>query len=297
MNQNFGEFNPKTESWLSYSGRLKEFIIASGYDLTKEKRRIVAVLLSSIGPDTYNLLQNLCEPENPKHFNRHDKLQPSNKTVKYTTALVMSPSLVLTHSFPAPPTTPATFLLPFLYLHSISFPLPPSPLPPSPHSSPLPAAHTLGYLHSPSSHPHPFCLPTLPSFILKLFIQFLLYQPSYSSKSLLLSTRPLHLYPLCLNSSSHPTLCTSTTPTNPHPPFSALSTNSTNLSPVIPPTFTILNFNFSSPSSIRLSSLSQILFPSCPATFSSMSNYTIPLSPAHLIGPTCLYTTLLPLLL
>ena len=57
----FGEFCEKNEDWLSYTERLQQYFEANG--TKKERQR--AVLLSVVGPATYQLIRNLIAPEKP----------------------------------------------------------------------------------------------------------------------------------------------------------------------------------------------------------------------------------------
>ena len=56
-----GEFDASKEDWTSYTERLQQYFAAN--DIPEEKQR--AVLLSSCGPQTYNLLKSVLAPEKP----------------------------------------------------------------------------------------------------------------------------------------------------------------------------------------------------------------------------------------
>jgi len=58
---NVGEFNPDREDWVSYTKRLVQYFAANGISEEEgDKRR--AILLSSCGAATYQLIQNLVAP-------------------------------------------------------------------------------------------------------------------------------------------------------------------------------------------------------------------------------------------
>ena len=58
-----GEFNSDQEDWVSYTERLVQYFVANGISEEGDKRR--AILLSSCGPTTYQLLRNLVAPGKP----------------------------------------------------------------------------------------------------------------------------------------------------------------------------------------------------------------------------------------
>ena len=58
-----GEFNPAREDWVSYSERLIQYFVANGISEDGPTRQ--AILLSSCGADTYQLICNLVAPKKP----------------------------------------------------------------------------------------------------------------------------------------------------------------------------------------------------------------------------------------
>ena len=58
-----GEFNSDQEDWVSYTERLVQYFVANDISEEGDKRR--AILLSSCGPTTYQLLRNLVAPGKP----------------------------------------------------------------------------------------------------------------------------------------------------------------------------------------------------------------------------------------
>ena len=58
-----GEFNPEREDWISYTERVIQYFIANGIREEGDTRR--AILLSSCGAQTYQLIRNLVAPEKP----------------------------------------------------------------------------------------------------------------------------------------------------------------------------------------------------------------------------------------
>ena len=73
-----GEFNPDHEDWVSYTERLTQYFIANGIEAEGDKRR--AILLSSCGAPTYQLIRNLVAPGNPtdKTFSQIVTLVPDH---------------------------------------------------------------------------------------------------------------------------------------------------------------------------------------------------------------------------
>ena len=55
-------FEPSKMQWASYSERIEEYLVANSVDNPRKK---VAILLSSIGDATYELLGDLCAPDKP----------------------------------------------------------------------------------------------------------------------------------------------------------------------------------------------------------------------------------------
>ena len=55
-------FEPSKMQWTSYAERIEEFLVANSVDNARKK---VAILLSSIGDATYELLGDLCAPDKP----------------------------------------------------------------------------------------------------------------------------------------------------------------------------------------------------------------------------------------
>ena len=58
-----GEFNSEREDWISYTERLVQYFVANGINEEGDTRR--AVLLSSCGAHTYQLIRNLVAPGKP----------------------------------------------------------------------------------------------------------------------------------------------------------------------------------------------------------------------------------------
>ena len=59
----FAEFNTDQEDWVSYTERLEQYFVTNGISKEEDKRR--AILLSSCGPTTYQLIRNLADPGKP----------------------------------------------------------------------------------------------------------------------------------------------------------------------------------------------------------------------------------------
>ena len=59
----FAEFDPTLEDWNSYSERFEFFLEAGGI---QDPAIQLSTFLSSVGPSTYKLIQNLCCPKPPK---------------------------------------------------------------------------------------------------------------------------------------------------------------------------------------------------------------------------------------
>ena len=57
-----GSFDPTTNQWVSYIEQMAEFFLANDI---KEDRKKVAVLISTVGSKTYELLKDLCSPDKP----------------------------------------------------------------------------------------------------------------------------------------------------------------------------------------------------------------------------------------
>ena len=81
-----GEFNSDQEDWVSYTERLVQYFVANDISEEGDKRR--AILLSSCGPTTYQLLRNLVAPGKPtdKSFTQivelvRDHHQPRPSTI------------------------------------------------------------------------------------------------------------------------------------------------------------------------------------------------------------------------
>ena len=62
-----GEFNSTREDWVSYTERLVQYFVANGIAEEGDKRR--AILLSSCGAATYQLICNLVAPDKPTDKN------------------------------------------------------------------------------------------------------------------------------------------------------------------------------------------------------------------------------------
>ena len=80
-----GPFDQATMQWSSYAERMEEYLLANSVD---EDRKKVAILLSTVGNATYDLLRDLCAPEEPntKSFEElikllKEHLQPTPTTV------------------------------------------------------------------------------------------------------------------------------------------------------------------------------------------------------------------------
>ena len=58
-----GEFNSDQEDWVSYTERLTQYFIANG--IAEEGDKCRAILLSSCGAPTYQLIRNLVAPGKP----------------------------------------------------------------------------------------------------------------------------------------------------------------------------------------------------------------------------------------
>ena len=69
---NIGAFDEKSEKFSDYADRFEAYVAANDIDIEKK----VNVFLAVIGPDSYKLLKNLCDPENPntKTFTRLSQL-------------------------------------------------------------------------------------------------------------------------------------------------------------------------------------------------------------------------------
>ena len=57
-----GPFVPQSMQWTSYAERMEEYLLANGVE---DNRKKVAVLLSTVGDATYDLLRDLCSPDKP----------------------------------------------------------------------------------------------------------------------------------------------------------------------------------------------------------------------------------------
>ena len=57
-----GPFDQGTTQWSSYAERMEEYLLANG---VTEERKKVAILLSTIGSQTYDLLKDLYTPDKP----------------------------------------------------------------------------------------------------------------------------------------------------------------------------------------------------------------------------------------
>ena len=55
-----GPFDQGTTQWSSYAERMEEYLLANG---VTEERKKVAILLSTIGSQTYDLLKDLYTPD------------------------------------------------------------------------------------------------------------------------------------------------------------------------------------------------------------------------------------------
>jgi len=81
-----GEFNADREDWVSYTERLIQYFVANGISEEGDTRR--AILLSSCGASTYQLIRNLVVPGKPtdKTFSQivslvQDHHQPRSSTI------------------------------------------------------------------------------------------------------------------------------------------------------------------------------------------------------------------------
>ena len=61
---NVGEFNPDREDWVSYTERLVQYFVANSITEEAADKRS-AILLSSCGAATYQLIRNLVAPGRP----------------------------------------------------------------------------------------------------------------------------------------------------------------------------------------------------------------------------------------
>ena len=57
------EFNPDWEDWISYTKHLTQYFVANGISGEGDKRK--AILFSSCGAATYQLIRNLVAPKKP----------------------------------------------------------------------------------------------------------------------------------------------------------------------------------------------------------------------------------------
>ena len=57
-----GSFDPTTNQWVSYIEQMAEFFLANDI---KEDRKKVAILISTVGSQTYELLKDLYSPDKP----------------------------------------------------------------------------------------------------------------------------------------------------------------------------------------------------------------------------------------
>ena len=57
-----GPFDQGTTQWSSYAERMEEYLLANG---VTEERKKVAILLSTIGSQMYDLLKDLYTPDKP----------------------------------------------------------------------------------------------------------------------------------------------------------------------------------------------------------------------------------------
>ena len=68
-------FNPSIEEWNAYSERFEQYVIAND---TKDEKKIVATLLTTVGSKTYNVLRDLLAPAKPSEV----KLEELVKTLR-----------------------------------------------------------------------------------------------------------------------------------------------------------------------------------------------------------------------
>lgn len=61
-----GEFNPDLEDWVSYTERIEQYFIVKSIPVEAGNKR-KAILLSSCGGPTYQLIRNLLAPGKPSH--------------------------------------------------------------------------------------------------------------------------------------------------------------------------------------------------------------------------------------
>jgi hypothetical protein len=57
----FGEFDDSKEDWLSYTERMQQYFVANAVEEDRQR----AMLLSTCGPPTYQLMKDLVAPEKP----------------------------------------------------------------------------------------------------------------------------------------------------------------------------------------------------------------------------------------
>ena len=57
-----GSFDLSTTQWVSYIEQIEEFFLANGI---KEDRKKVAILISTVGSQIYELIKDLCSPDKP----------------------------------------------------------------------------------------------------------------------------------------------------------------------------------------------------------------------------------------
>ena len=57
-----GKFDSRTEDWASYTERFTEYFTANDVKSADKKR---AILLSGVGPSTYQVIRNLVAPDKP----------------------------------------------------------------------------------------------------------------------------------------------------------------------------------------------------------------------------------------
>ena len=88
-----GEFNADREDWISYSEQMIQYFVANAVAEEGNTRR--AILLSSCGAPTYQLIRNLVAPGKPtdKTFNELVALVQDHHQPRPSTALTSTPEL------------------------------------------------------------------------------------------------------------------------------------------------------------------------------------------------------------
>ena len=74
-------FEPSKMQWTSYVERIEEYLVANSVDNARKK---VAILLSSIGDATYELLGDLCATDKPNTKNFEELVEKLTTFPAYT---------------------------------------------------------------------------------------------------------------------------------------------------------------------------------------------------------------------